>query len=112
MKMIKVSIRVILTCLLLACLHFGAWLAVTRYFNFNYFFGSLVLWQICGGIGISICYHRQLTHRAFATNNFVKFFHLLVAGLAGQQGPISWARVHRAHHKHSDSELDPHSPLY
>ena len=28
-----------------------------------------------------------------------------------QRGPVWWAGHHRTHHKHSDEELDPHSPI-
>ena len=87
-----------------------AFLALANW-DTNLFFVSILWWQLTGAIGISVGLHRQLTHRSFDTNPSVLFFHLVMAQLAGQAGPITWATVHRAHHKHSDSEFDPHSPL-
>src|SRR5262249_16697393 len=41
-----------------------------------------------------------------------KCFHLLCASISLQQGPISWVRIHRAHHAHSDTDADPHNQKY
>ena len=61
-------------------------------------------------LGITVGFHRLLTHRAFKTNNFLRG---LFAGLgsAAIEGPvISWVADHRKHHAFSDEEGDPHSP--
>lgn len=72
---------------------------------------ALVWWQVTGAIGVSVGLHRQFAHRSFESHPAILVFHLLAAHLAGQAGPLTWVRVHRAHHKYSDGELDPHSPL-
>jgi stearoyl-CoA desaturase (delta-9 desaturase) len=70
------------------------------------FFG---LYVICG-FGITIGFHRMLTHRAFEAIGPLKAA-LLVAGSLAIQGPaIDWAVDHRTHHAFSDKEGDPHSP--
>ncbi len=63
------------------------------------------------GLGISVGYHRMLTHRAFEARPVTRFF-LLVAGTMSLQGPpADWAATHIRHHAKADREGDPHSPL-
>jgi stearoyl-CoA desaturase (delta-9 desaturase) len=60
--------------------------------------------------GITIGYHRLLTHRAFQTHKAVEYL-LAAAGSMAVQGPvIDWVADHRKHHAHTDEEGDPHSP--
>lgn len=62
------------------------------------------------GFGITIGYHRLLTHRSFETFGVVKFV-LAVLGSMSVQGPVlRWVAKHRCHHQHSDQVEDPHSP--
>jgi stearoyl-CoA desaturase (Delta-9 desaturase) len=62
------------------------------------------------GFGVTIGFHRLLTHRAFKTSPAVKAV-LAVLGSAAIEGPvISWVADHRKHHTYSDQEGDPHSP--
>ncbi len=63
------------------------------------------------GLGISVGYHRMLTHRALETRAPARFM-LLVAGAMSLQGPpADWAATHIRHHAKADREGDPHSPL-
>jgi stearoyl-CoA desaturase (Delta-9 desaturase) len=60
--------------------------------------------------GITVGFHRYLTHRSFATSRPVRAA-LAVMGSAAIEGPvISWVADHRKHHAFSDREGDPHSP--
>jgi fatty-acid desaturase len=103
--------KIILFSLVFA-LHFGALSAFIWFFEWSLLVASLLLWQVFGIIGLSVAYHRQICHRAITTSRSVLFFHLLCGLFAGQGGPITWTRVHRAHHADSDGELDPHSPKH
>lgn len=71
-----------------------------------------VLSYIWHALGITIGYHRLLSHRSFATSKPVEYFWVLAGLLAFEGSPIWWCTIHRAHHKHVDTELDPHSPRY
>jgi len=71
--------------------------------------GALFFW-IGGGIGITLCYHRLLTHRSFKTPKWFEYLLTVCGTLAWQGGPITWVGTHRLHHKHSDTDHDPHSP--
>ena len=62
-------------------------------------------------LGVTVGFHRMLTHRSFRPHPAVKFA-LLVLGSMAVEGPaIEWAATHIKHHALADSEGDPHSPL-
>ena len=70
----------------------------------------LVALYLPAGFGITIGYHRMLTHRAFQTSKPVEYL-LAILGSGAVQGPvIEWVADHRKHHAHTDVEGDPHSP--
>ena len=70
-----------------------------------------VLWWIIGCLGITVGYHRLLTHRSFKTPKFVEYFLAICGCLTWQGGPIQWVGAHRLHHRDSDHAGDPHSPV-
>ena len=70
------------------------------------FFG---LYLLCG-FGITIGYHRMLTHRAFEAAAPLKAALLVAGSFALQGSALDWAIDHRTHHAFSDKEGDPHSP--
>ncbi len=90
-------------------LHAGA-IAAPFYFSWLGLAVFVFLFWVSGGLGITLCYHRLLTHRSFKTPKWVEYFLTGCACLAWQGGPVSWVGNHRAHHKHSDTDNDPHSP--
>jgi stearoyl-CoA desaturase (delta-9 desaturase) len=60
--------------------------------------------------GITVGFHRMLTHRSFRTSKPVEYL-FAIAGSMAVQGPvINWVADHRKHHAHTDEEGDPHSP--
>lgn len=67
---------------------------------------------ICALIGISIGYHRYFTHRSFSTNKQVEKLMLMLGLICGGRSALTWAAVHRMHHAKSDTEHDPHSPIF
>jgi stearoyl-CoA desaturase (delta-9 desaturase) len=69
---------------------------------------ALVLHWITGGLGITLGFHRLLTHRSFETPKWLEYFFALCGTLACQGGVVKWVGLHRIHHKHSDTSSDPH----
>jgi stearoyl-CoA desaturase (delta-9 desaturase) len=68
-----------------------------------------ITYLLCG-VGITVGFHRYLTHRAFKTSRPVRAL-LAILGSAAIEGPvIEWVANHRKHHAYSDQEGDPHSP--
>lgn len=63
------------------------------------------------GVGITVGFHRMLTHRAFEAHPAVRFSLLALGCIAAHTGPLRWASLHIQHHARSDAEGDPHSPL-
>src|SRR3954454_22827713 len=62
------------------------------------------------GLGVTVGFHRLLTHRSFKTRPVVRGV-LAVLRSAAIEGPvISWVADHRKHHAYSDRLGDPHSP--
>jgi stearoyl-CoA desaturase (delta-9 desaturase) len=61
-------------------------------------------------LGVTVGFHRLLTHRAFETHRPVRYL-LAILGSMSLQGPvIDWVADHRKHHTFTDEEGDPHSP--
>jgi stearoyl-CoA desaturase (Delta-9 desaturase) len=68
------------------------------------------LMYFLSALGITVGFHRLLTHRAFQTKPWLRYT-LAVLGSAALQGPvIDWVADHRKHHTFTDEEGDPHSP--
>jgi stearoyl-CoA desaturase (Delta-9 desaturase) len=62
------------------------------------------------GLGITVGYHRLLTHRSFRTSAWLRGL-LGILGTMAVEGPlISWVADHRKHHAYADRLGDPHSP--
>ncbi|MBS1718010.1 MAG: fatty acid desaturase [Armatimonadetes bacterium] len=61
--------------------------------------------------GVTAGFHRYFSHRTFKTSRTFQFLLGLLAETSAQRGILWWASKHRDHHKHSDSELDIHSPI-
>ncbi len=86
-----------------------AWQAWDRSLHWSDLFVFGIMYVVTAG-GITIGFHRYLTHRSFATSKPLRAV-LAVVGSAAIEGPvISWVADHRKHHAFSDHEGDPHSP--
>ena len=62
------------------------------------------------GLGVTIGYHRMLTHEGFQTSEILRRLITVAGVLSGEAPPIWWVTKHRMHHQFSDKEGDPHSP--
>lgn len=65
---------------------------------------------VTGCLGITLSFHRQLSHRSFSSPKWVEYLLAYCGVLAVQGDPIEWASSHRYHHLHTDTPMDPHSP--
>lgn len=61
-------------------------------------------------VGITVGFHRLLTHRSFATYKPLEYLFAIFGSMAVQGPVIAWVADHRKHHAHTDVEGDPHSP--
>jgi stearoyl-CoA desaturase (delta-9 desaturase) len=70
---------------------------------------ALVMYAFTG-LGITVGFHRYLTHRAFRAKRPLRIFLAIAGSMALEASPIQWVADHRRHHRFSDREGDPHSP--
>ncbi|MBM3231608.1 acyl-CoA desaturase [Candidatus Peregrinibacteria bacterium] len=70
----------------------------------------LVLQFFCT-LGITVGYHRMLTHDSFKAVWPVRAFFIMCGCMALEGKPIEWVATHIKHHAFSDDDDDPHSPL-
>jgi stearoyl-CoA desaturase (delta-9 desaturase) len=65
---------------------------------------------LVSAFGITIGFHRLLTHRAFETYAPIRYALAIMGSLAVQGPVLDWVADHRKHHTFPDEEGDPHSP--
>ena len=70
----------------------------------------LVVMYMITAVGITVGFHRLLTHRAFASYAWVERTFAVLGSLSVQGSVMDWVADHRKHHAHTDREGDPHSP--
>src|SRR4051794_27057585 len=70
----------------------------------------LAVLYVLTGLGITVGFHRMLTHRSFQTSKTMERIFAVLGSLAVQGSVIQWVSDHRKHHAHTDEEGDPHSP--
>ena len=70
----------------------------------------LAVMYLVTGLGVTVGYHRLLTHRAFQTYPLVERAFAVLGSLSVQGSVLDWVADHRKHHAHADKEGDPHSP--
>lgn len=93
----------------LGILHLGG-IAALFFFSWSDFFAFLSLY-VFAGMGVTLGYHRMLTHRAFEAPLWLRRVLTVWGTLALQRGPITWVADHRLHHARSDTDGDPHNAL-
>lgn len=83
-------------------------------FGFTYGY-SPVDWTLFGilylvtGLGITVGYHRLITHRGFNCPAPVKVTLLIAGGWAFQNSALKWCSDHLRHHARTDTEDDPYN---
>lgn len=93
----------------LAAIHLAAFAAFfPRFFEWSAVGVMLLLWYATGALGISIGFHRLLTHRSLRLPKPLEYTLALLGTLSLEGGPIQWIGTHRIHHAHTDKEGDPH----
>lgn len=62
------------------------------------------------GFGVTVGFHRMLTHRSFRATRALKIVLAIAGSMAIEGSATAWVANHRRHHMFSDQGLDPHSP--
>jgi sn-1 stearoyl-lipid 9-desaturase len=93
----------------MAIIHLGAAIAfLPQFFSWQGVGVALLLHWISGGLGITLCWHRMISHKSFQTPKWLEYFLAFCGALAAQGGIIRWVGLHRHHHLHSDENVDHH----
>lgn len=92
----------------LLLIHLGA-AAAPFCFSWSAFWLMVAMYWFTS-MGVTIGFHRGLTHQSFATHAWVRRALAFAGGLAGEGGVIQWVADHRAHHQFTDRPGDPHTP--
>lgn len=91
---------------LVALLAFVPWL-----FSWSGVVAAVVTHYVFGVLGITIGYHRLLTHRGFSCPLWLEHTLAVLGIFTLQDSPARWVAIHRLHHKDTDVQADPHTPL-
>lgn len=68
-----------------------------------------IVYYFATGLGITAGYHRLWAHRAYNAGPLLSYI-LAILGAGALQGSIKWwSRGHRAHHRYTDTDLDPYN---
>ncbi|XP_063544308.1 acyl-CoA Delta(11) desaturase-like [Cydia strobilella] len=60
-------------------------------------------------LGVLAGAHRLWSHRSYKATLPLQTILMLFQSSAGQYTALNWAKDHRLHHKHSDTDADPHN---
>jgi stearoyl-CoA desaturase (delta-9 desaturase) len=82
------------------------------------YFGGGVQWQeiftfflmfFLGTLGVTIGYHRALSHLSFKMSPVLKVWALIAGASSAEGSALAWCSDHRRHHKFQDTEKDPYN---
>lgn len=72
--------------------------------------GLFLFFYIATVLGITVGFHRILSHCSVKANGYVRAVFAVLGSMAAQGHVIHWVSNHRRHHQHTDQAGDPHSP--
>jgi fatty-acid desaturase len=81
------------------------------------FTGTIFQWLVCltvyfltGCFGMSMTYHRLLSHRSWKAPGWFQKLGILLGSIGLTGSALAWTAIHRQHHSSPDQAKDPHSP--
>lgn len=96
----------------IVAIHLFALLAfLPYYFSWTGVVLALVGHYVYGLFGVTLGYHRLLTHQGLVVPKWFERFCATCGVCSLEDTPARWVAIHRMHHKHSDERDDPHTPL-
>lgn len=72
----------------------------------------LVVFFLNGCLGMTMTYHRLLSHKSWQCTKWLEKLFVLFAGSGLTGSAIAWVSIHRKHHRFTDQPQDPHSPVH
>ena len=78
---------------------------------FQWWLLSIAMYFLTGCLGITITFHRFLTHKSFKFRyKWMEYLFSFFGAIGGTGSSIGWVAVHNEHHKNADQPGDPHAP--
>ena len=99
------------TTIYIAGMHVGA-IAALFFFSWQGLVAFFILHFMSACLGVTLGYHRLLTHGSFLCHRPLKYLLTICGMLSSEGSPLFWVATHRKHHVHSDEPEDPHSPRH
>lgn len=109
---------------LLSYFHYHTWLIILplyvlfllsliQYVNYTvwHFLGFVATWILIGGFGLELGLHRYFSHGAFKCSRLTEIVLGLLGSLSLNGSPIFWKAIHVQHHRYTETDKDPHSPI-
>ena len=101
-----------LTFAYITAIHLVALLAFfPNFFSWSAVGVALIMHWVTGGLGVTLGFHRLLSHRSLEVPKWLEYFLVFCGSLSAQGSVIDWVGLHRMHHKYSDSNPDPHDSM-
>ena len=77
----------------------------------EYWLLSLFGYFLITCLGITVTFHRLLTHKSYKLWKPLEYLFSYFGNLGCTGSSVGWVFVHREHHKYADKTGDPHSPV-
>ncbi|MBV9997308.1 MAG: fatty acid desaturase [Caulobacteraceae bacterium] len=68
-----------------------------------------VVYTLASSFAITLGYHRLFSHASFKAAWPIRLVVLFFGGAAFEQSALRWSALHRQHHRHTDTDLDPYN---
>lgn len=92
----------------------GAWsfipilyISIITNTNLLWFVLSFMVY-LCIAVTVTAGYHRLFCHNAFICSKIWHWIFGLIGTVSLNSSPVSWSAVHKAHHRYSDTPMDPY----
>lgn len=85
--------------------------AVINPASLNYWLLSLFGYFLITCLGITVTFHRLLTHKSYKLWKPIEYLYSFFGNMGCTGSSVGWVFVHRAHHVYADKPGDPHSPV-
>ncbi|KAI4530583.1 hypothetical protein MJG53_018666 [Ovis ammon polii x Ovis aries] len=96
--------------ILMGLLHLGALYGITLIPTCKiYTFLWVLFYYVISALGITAGVHRLWSHRTYKARLPLRVFLIIANTMAFQNDVFEWSRDHRAHHKFSETDADPHN---
>jgi stearoyl-CoA desaturase (Delta-9 desaturase) len=105
----RLAVTIAFVLLPLVALAVAAWVLRGRALSWTDAWLALVMYVVTG-LGITVGFHRGLTHGSFKAKRPVQLGLVTAGSMAFQGNVVDWVATHRRHHAFTDRPGDPHSP--